>query len=200
MAEAGEQDRASRRRSDGARWPGGRRTRCAPPGVAPPSRIMRSARTRDGFDIGDVVHQVERLQRRVGAGLAHDAGFAAGGVEGHHRGRRRRCASRTCTGCGGTGLRRGPARSLRRRSSFHRPAGWYGFTDGPPIFSTSSPADGQRLVANHLGRQAEARAARQQAILRIALQQLGRGLRRLPVGRARHDQSSASPSRPSRCG
>ena len=59
-----------------------------------------------GLDEGDVVQQVQRLQRRVGARLADHARLAAGGVEGASCPAARPCASRTCTGCGGTGPRR----------------------------------------------------------------------------------------------
>ena len=50
-------------------------------------------------------------------------------------------------------------------------------------------ADGQRIVAHHLGGQAETRTARQQPILRVFLEKLGADLRRLPVGGRGDDQA-----------
>ena len=114
-------------------WPGGRRRRSGPRRSGRASVIIRSASLRDGLDVGRVVHQHQRLQRRVGPRAADGAGLAVGGVEGGERRRRRRSASRTCTSSGGTGPCRGSARrsgrsSWRRRrgdiSSSQSPAGW----------------------------------------------------------------------------
>ena len=46
--------------------------------------------------------------------------------------------------------------------------------------------DEQRLIADHFGRQPQARGMRQQTVVGIALQRLGRFLGRLAVGRAHH--------------
>ena len=54
----------------------------------------------------------------------------------------------------------------------------------------------QRGVADHLGRQAEARPAREQPVLGILLEQRRRRLRRLAVGRRRHDQPLHRPDVP----
>ena len=59
-----------------------------------------------GLDELRVVQRHQRLQRRIGAFAADGAGFAAGRVEDFHRGRRRGCASRTCTCCGDRDSRR----------------------------------------------------------------------------------------------
>ena len=94
------------------------------------------------------------------------------------RGRRRRtrsspaarsCASRTCTGCGdsrsvaavrhvvvGAGQLLPQARRLVR---LHR---------RPADLLDQQPAGGQRLIANHLGRQPQPRPAGEQPVLRIA--------------------------------
>ena len=51
------------------------------------------------------------------------------------------------------------------------------------------PLAAERGITDHLGRQAEARAAREQAILGILLEERRRHLRRLSIGRRRHDQA-----------
>ena len=80
----------------------------------------RSASLRDGLDVGRVVQQDQGLQRRVGRGRG-------GRCRSRGRGRRRspaaaaaRCASRTCTSCGGRGPCRGSARRTGPSSSCRR--------------------------------------------------------------------------------
>ena len=68
------------------------------------------------------------------------------------------------------------------------PSGWYGLTLGPPILRDQQAAGGQGVVADHLGVHAEARAARQQPVLRVLLQLLGRRDGRLAVGGRRDQQ------------
>ena len=68
------------------------------------------------------------------------------------------------------------------------PSGWYGFTLGPPIFGDQQAARRQGVVADHLGIHAEARAAREQAVLGILLELLRRGRGRLAIGRRRDHQ------------
>ena len=93
-----------------------------------------------------------------------------------HLRRRRRSASRTCTGCGGAPSRRPcpatkfivlladvrhrPPQARRLRRLHLRPA----------QLLDQQPARRQRLVAQHLGVEAEARAARQQAVGRVLRQ------------------------------
>ena len=88
--------------------PAGRPESTAPASV-PPCCMTSLGQHPRRLDEGHVVHQVQRLQRRVGARLADRRRF---------RGRRHRrssspaaprSASRRCTGCGGRGPRRGRA-------------------------------------------------------------------------------------------
>ena len=67
--------------------------------------------------------------------------------------------------------------------------GCNGRTAGPYIFGAQQPAHGQALVADRLGIEPEPRAAGQQAIVGIALQQFRRDPRRLPVGGRRDQQA-----------
>ena len=62
----------------------------------------------------------------------------------------------------------------RRCSSFHRPGGLVRLHRRPAEFLDQQAAGEQRLVADHLGRQPEPRAAGEQAVLRVAREQLGR--------------------------
>ena len=84
-------------------------------------------------------------------------------------------------------------------SSFHKPGRLIRLHRRPADLLHQQPGDRQRLIAHHLGRQPEARSARQQAVLRIALHQL-RASPPTTAGTSRSSRSSsASPSRPSRC-
>ena len=84
------------------------------------------------------------------------------------------------------------ARSRRRRPAPPTaPRGWYGFTDGPPSFSTSrplTPAPGRGSSRPAAGAAGRAPAAGSPG--RVC-SSAGGALRRLPIRRARHDQSSA---------
>ena len=121
-------------------------------------------------------------------GAADGADLAVGGVEGGHRrvrvrpppGRVEAAAVAVLARAGlpvdAAAERRAQARArLRRldRRAVHLRA--------------EQPADEQRLVADHLGREPEPRAAGEQPVVRVALEQLGRDPRRLPV-RGRRDQ------------
>jgi hypothetical protein len=54
-------------------------------------------------------------------------------------------------------------------------------------FVAEQAADGQRLIANHFRRQAEARAAGEEAIVGITALQFRRHPRRLPIGCRGHE-------------
>ena len=141
-----------------------------------------------GLDVRRVVQQRQRVQRRVRADLPHAA----------HRPRAARrtsssappCAARTCRGSGGTAPRRvsGVYLIWSRLISSHTPGGWYGFTGGPPILSTSSPLAASAWSRIMKLRQPVTRAAGEQAVRGVLLEQLGRHLRRLAVRAARDDQ------------
>ena len=91
--------------------------RCAPSGVAPPSFIMRCASTRAASTYVHVVHQVERLQRRVGRRSGGRRSSRGSGRRSSPSSAAAPCASRRCRGCGDRGPRRGPGRSPRRSSA-----------------------------------------------------------------------------------
>ena len=84
LAEGIQEDGASPPESAAGPWPRGTRRRCAPGGVVPPSFMMRSANTRAASTIRDIIHQIERLQRRIGDVDAHLVRLAARGVEVRH--------------------------------------------------------------------------------------------------------------------
>ena len=73
---------------------------------APPSTSARSARWRAASTNCGSFSVDQRLQRRIRPFAAHGADLAGGRVEDLHRGRRRRPASRTCTGCADRASRR----------------------------------------------------------------------------------------------
>ena len=73
------------------------------------------------------------------------------------------------------------------------PSGWYGLTLGPPIFVDQQAAGGQGVVADHLGVHPEPRAAREQPVLRVLLELLGRRSR--PTGGRSADVTSSLKNR-----
>ncbi len=187
------QDLPLGRASAAAPWPGGRRRRCARRAWRrPPSSCARPARA-----------PPRRRWTSFIRSSACSGVLVTSGARRSSRGSRRRsspssaaapCASRRCRGCGGRGPRRVPGRSPRTSSArATSPAGWYGFTDGPPILSTSRPATASawsRTISAG-SRKRGPRASSRFSGSRCSSSGVTR--RRLPVGGAHHDQSSAAP-------
>ena len=140
------------------------------------------------FERRRIVQQRQRLQRRVGADAAHRAELAAGRVEGHEARIRRRApperiqaaAVAILAAAGGplVGVVRHVPDAVRLDRVDAR----------AEHLAAEQTARRQRRVANHLGFQAHARAAREQPVVRIALGKRRRDGRRLPVGRRHHDR------------
>ena len=141
------------------------------------------------LDVGHVVHQVQRLQRRVGAAGAHDARLAGRRVERHH-GRRPQGALPERVEAAAVQVVAGLLHIVAVAAFDHV---------GPQalrlIRLDRRPADlldeeaghGQGLVADHRGGQAQPRAARDHPVLRVPLELLGADVGRLAIGGAGHD-------------
>ena len=143
-----------------------------------------------GFDEGDLVHQRERLQRRVRARAFWGAGLAIGRVEEQHRRRRSgafpdrvKGAAKEPLACVGfviaevavdAGLVPDPRWHVRTHA---RAAHLRGHQAG----------HGEGLIADEFPAEAEARTAREEPVLGIALDQFRRDRGTLPVGIA-HDE------------
>ena len=143
--------------------------------------------------VSRIVQQHQRLQRRVGAGAARGAFFAIRRVERVQR-RGRGSALPERVHAAPVKIRARARRiSLRGidvaiRGLFPQPFGLIGEHARSTEPLDQQAADRERVVANHLRRQPEARPAGQQPILRILFQQLRRDSRSLPVRGRRDDQ------------
>ena len=82
----------------------------------------------------------------------------------------------------------GTRRSARRVDRFPDAARLIRIDAGAADRSVEQATDGQRVVADHLGRQSPGDAAREPAVRRVLLRVAGPFRRVLPVSRRRHDQ------------
>ena len=186
-----------------AGWPAPRAAAAAPSRPGMPRRaalraslrprcIIRSAKPRAASTYVTSLSTSSAWSGVLVRDLADDAGLAAGRVERDHRRRGHRPLPERVEAAAvearavvldviGVGQLVPEARRLVR---LHRRAA------GP---LDEQPAEPQRLVADHLGRQPEPRPARQQPVLGIALERFARDARRLPVGRAGDDQPEQAP-------
>ena len=149
---------------------------------------MRSASLRDGFEERNVVHQVERLQRRVGAVLEDRALLAIGRIEIHHVGRRRGSLP---VGVEAAAIEAFAFRLLvafAAREFLPEARGLIRLHRGPADFLDQQSRNGERLIADRFRAEAQARAAREQPVIGVFRQQLRRDRGRLPVGRAHDDE------------
>ena len=131
------------------------------------------------------------MQRRVRPRPPHDARFARRAVEQLHAGRRRGPFPKR--------INRAPPPPLVAiglvaefavvGNGLPQPRRLEGFHGRPADFFDQQPRHRERLIADHFSREPEARAAREEPVLGIALQERGRAHRGLPVGRARDDQA-----------
>ena len=136
-------------------------------------KAARAARRTPGFlqhafgkharslEIGRIVQQHQRLQRRVRDGAARGALLAIGRIEGRHLRRRRRALPERVHAAAIQIRRRGSARRSAWRSRRRTPspptdlAADRETRSGPPTVVIQQSADGKRVVANHLRRQAD---------------------------------------------
>ena len=142
-----------------------------------------------GLDIGRIIHQVERLQRRVRARSSERAALPKGRAECEQRRVRHRSlpirveasAVQVVSLTGDVSIGAAPCRELLvnplRMIWLHRRS-----TD----FLNQQAAHCQRLIANELAQQPEAWPARQQPVVRVAFAQRRREPRVLLIGRAHH--------------
>ena len=169
-----------RRHDSGGTHRSGARRRCS----RRRSSVCRPSAWAHSMKIGSFERR-QRLQRRVRPRAAHAGEVAVGRVEGlqhgiGHRAEAERVERRGDSGRAGRFVPDLGAVAGRRQE---QEAGAGGHTLGPPTLGSSSAAGGQGDVADHLGIDAEARPAGEQAVVRIARQQFGRRPRRLTIGR-----------------
>ena len=142
------------------------------------------------LDIDRVIEQRKCLQRRVGSRPLGRAGQPRRGVEIHKAGIRRAAFEHDVDAAPISVLARADLIvSLRAADLYPQPVWLIGANRRPKLLFAEQAGDGQRVVANHLGIHADSRSPRVELILVVALEQLGRHLRRLPV-RGRGDDLS----------
>ena len=145
-----------------------------------------------GFDVHFVVEQGECLQGSGAHGPADHAEFTCRRVEDGHRGWRHGALPEAVDAAtpevGALGALEELA-PLECRELFPESVGLIRLHGRTAHLFVEQAGDGERLIADHLGRQAYARTARQQAIFGVALAQRRGGLRLLPVGGGRHDEA-----------
>ena len=148
---------------------------------------MRWASTRAASTYLHVVHRIQRLQRRVRHVLPDNAALAACRIEVGHRGGRHRALPEGIEAAAVQVLaaslpiifvRIQLAPETRRLIRIDRRAS---------DLVDEQTGDGERLIANHVRREAHVRTAREESILRVALQHLWSDARRLTVRGAEHD-------------
>ena len=167
----------------------------------PPSSSARCASAPRRFDVGRIVHQRQRLQRRVGEGAPRRALFAVGRVEGRQRRRRDRSLPERVHAPAieirpvalHVGLRR---EALAERHLFPEAGRLVGQHARSADLVVEQTARRQRGVADQFRGQALTRTARQQPVVGIALAQCRGGRRGLAIGRRRHDQALHRPHVP----
>ena len=145
-----------------------------------------------GLEVLHVVHQHECLERRVAALAAHAELLAARRVEGRHARRGRGALDERVEAAPPERLAVVALVGLRVAAGVgHRLPDVVGLVGAHALAAErrhEQAAHGERVVADHLGVEAEARAARVKAVLRVGGNFLRRGLRVLPVGRGGHEQ------------
>ena len=159
----------------------------------PPSRIMRNASALRRFEEHRIVHQVERLQRRIGALAARARQAGRGRVEIHQL-RIRHGALEMDVQPAAIAIRPGALLPLHRARirKLGDPLGLRRLHAASADAQIEQPGRVERFVANQLRGQAQARLPRQQRVLRILRLQFGPRIRRLPV--RRRTSPSAAPS------
>jgi hypothetical protein len=138
------------------------------------------------LEIDRIVHQHKRLQRRAGAGPLRGTDLTAWSIE---RGERRVMHRPFPINIHSAPIKVRAMTLLIFRIGHVPQTGWLvGFYTFPANLAIQQTADREGVVTNELGFEAQTRAAREQAIIRIAFQQSRRDRRALTISSGGNNQ------------